>query len=65
MIRLAFFGHNLNEPAVRKRAGAFMQAGCEVIGIMPHRGVAKARISNGSLWAKHATMTTRDAFDRC
>ena len=42
MIRLAFFGHNLNEPAVRKRAGAFMQAGCEVIGIMPHQGVAKS-----------------------
>ena len=41
MTRIAFFGHNLNEPAVRKRAGAFMQAGCEVIGIMPHRGAAK------------------------
>ncbi|MBO9403194.1 glycosyltransferase [Shimia sp. R9_3] len=38
MSTIAFFGHNSNEPAVRRRARAFQSAGHEVIGFMPHRG---------------------------
>ena len=39
--RLAFFGHNANEPAVRRRAQFFERAGIAVVGIMPHRGTPK------------------------
>ena len=38
MVKLAFFGHNVNEPAVRKRARSFVYAGIETVGVMPHRG---------------------------
>ncbi|WP_052700991.1 hypothetical protein [Loktanella sp. S4079] len=38
---IAFFGHNANEPAVRRRAQFFQTAGATVIGIMPHRGEPK------------------------
>ncbi len=38
MTKLAFFGHNVNEPAVRKRARAFADCGLDLVGIMPHRG---------------------------
>lgn len=38
MSRIAFFGHNVNDAAVRRRAIAFQRAGHEVIGFMPRRG---------------------------
>ncbi len=38
MSTIAFFGHNSNEPAVRRRARAFQTAGHSVVGFMPHRG---------------------------
>ena len=38
MSRIAFFGHNVNDAAVRRRAIAFQRAGHEVVGFMPHRG---------------------------
>ncbi len=38
MSRIAFFGHNVNDAAIRRRVIAFQRAGHEVIGIMPHRG---------------------------
>jgi succinoglycan biosynthesis protein ExoL len=41
MAKVAFFGHNFNEPAVRKRARLFDLAGFDVIGVMPHRGTPK------------------------
>jgi succinoglycan biosynthesis protein ExoL len=37
-LRIAFFGHNAGDAAVRRRATAFMRAGYEVAGLMPHRG---------------------------
>jgi len=42
MPKIAFFGHNSNEPAIRRRATAFIRAGHEVVGFMPHRGTRKA-----------------------
>lgn len=38
MTKLAFFGHNFNEPAVRRRARAFLSCGFDVVGVMPYRG---------------------------
>ncbi|MFQ6550857.1 hypothetical protein AAD018_000760 [Aestuariibius insulae] len=38
---IAFFGHNVNDAAVARRAAAFQKAGHEVIGYMPRRGPAK------------------------
>lgn len=38
MPKIAFFGHNVNDAAVRRRAIAFQRAGHEVIGFMPRRG---------------------------
>jgi len=38
MVKVAFFGHNSNEPTVRKRTSLFKLAGAEVIGVMPYRG---------------------------
>lgn len=38
MSRIAFFGHNMNDAAVRRRAIAFQRAGHEVVGFMPRRG---------------------------
>ncbi|WP_428929794.1 hypothetical protein [Marinibacterium sp. SX1] len=35
---MAYFGHDANEPAVRRRATAFRRAGVDVMGFMPHRG---------------------------
>ncbi len=37
-VHVAYFGHNAGEPAVRRRATAFLRAGVEVTGFMPHRG---------------------------
>ncbi|WP_372575075.1 hypothetical protein [Ruegeria jejuensis] len=42
MSTIAFFGHNSNEPAIRRRARAFQSAGHDVVGFMPHRGVKQA-----------------------
>lgn len=42
MSNIAFFGHNSNEPAIRRRAKAFQTAGHCVIGFMPHRGSKQA-----------------------
>ncbi|SDF18319.1 hypothetical protein [Limimaricola pyoseonensis] len=39
-LRIAFFGHNAQEPTVGKRARAFASAGYDVIGVMPYRGTA-------------------------
>ncbi len=38
---IAFFGHNVNDAAIARRAAAFQKAGHEVIGYMPRRGAAK------------------------
>lgn len=38
MTHVAYFGHNVGDAAVRRRATAFRRAGCEVTGFMPHRG---------------------------
>ena len=38
MVKIAFFGHNSNEPTVRKRAHAFAASGMDVVKIMPRRG---------------------------
>lgn len=38
MVKIVFFGHNSNEPTVRKRAHAFAASGMDVVKIMPHRG---------------------------
>ena len=40
-IRLAFFGHNANEPAVRRRAQFFARADIAVTGVMPYRGAPR------------------------
>ncbi|MBQ4824491.1 hypothetical protein J4729_07995 [Leisingera sp. HS039] len=42
MSTIAFFGHNSNEPAVRRRARGFLAAGHAVVGFMPHRGPKQA-----------------------
>lgn len=42
MSTIAFFGHNSNEPAIRRRARAFQIAGHDVVGFMPHRGSKKS-----------------------
>ena len=39
--RVAFFGHNVSDAAVRRRALAFLRAGVEVSGFMPRRGEPK------------------------
>jgi succinoglycan biosynthesis protein ExoL len=38
MSKIAFFGQNMNDAAVRRRAIAFQRAGHEVVGFMPRRG---------------------------
>jgi succinoglycan biosynthesis protein ExoL len=42
MSTIAFFGHNANEPAIRRRVRAFQSAGHDVVGFMPHRGPKQA-----------------------
>lgn len=53
-IKVAVFGHNANEPAVKKRARSLGLAGFEVIGIMPFRGKKRAlrfkNVSLGQTW---------------
>ncbi|MEL6520619.1 MAG: hypothetical protein AAFQ66_06625 [Pseudomonadota bacterium] len=38
MTHIAFFGHNVGDAAVRRRAAAFVAAGYQMTGFMPHRG---------------------------
>ncbi len=46
MVKIVFFGHNSNEPTVRKRAHAFASSGMNVVKIMPHRGPVRPDESN-------------------
>ncbi|MEM1383243.1 MAG: glycosyl transferase [Pseudomonadota bacterium] len=41
MTHIAFFGHNANDAAVRRRAVSFLKAGFDLTGFMPHRGERK------------------------
>ena len=36
--KIAYFGHNVNDAAVRRRIVALQQSGCDVFGFMHRRG---------------------------